>query len=47
MKKTQAFTIDKTILKKFQEATKIRGMKMSSLVEILIKKWLEENEKEK
>ena len=44
MKKTQAFTIDKDILKKFQEATKSRGMKMSSLIEILILRWIKENE---
>lgn len=47
MKKTQAFTIDRDILKNFQEATKSRGMKMSSLVEILMKKWIKENETKK
>ncbi len=38
-----AFTIDKDVLKQFVDISKEKAINMSGLVNILLKKWLEEN----
>jgi len=47
MKKTKTFTIDEDILKIFIELSKKNSLNMSLFVENMIKKYIEENDKNK
>ena len=46
-KKQVAYTINKEIIKHFNELSLLLGSNKSKVIEILIKKWIEENEKSK
>lgn len=45
MRKHTAYTLDDNIIKKFNQITKEKAINKSALIELLIKKWLKENEK--
>jgi len=45
MRKHTAYTLDENLIKEFNKKAKENAINKSALIELLIKKWLKENEK--